>query len=144
MRKFWLAMALVVGIDQLAKYWVERTWPLGEGIELIPGLLDFIRVHNSGAAFGMLQGQGAIFIVSAFIVVGFGIYLTVSGKYQPLNLAIGIIAGGAIGNLIDRLRFGYVIDYFSVSFFPPVFNLADAAITLGSIYLFLVIWRWEE
>jgi len=144
MRKFWVALALVVGCDQLAKYWVEHTWSLGEGVELLPGLLDLIRVHNSGAAFGMLPGQGSIFIVSALIVVGFGIYLTISGKFRPLNLAMGIIAGGAVGNLIDRMRWGYVIDYFSISFFPPVFNLADIAITGGTILLFLVIWQWEE
>ncbi|MGE5454043.1 MAG: signal peptidase II [Methylocystaceae bacterium] len=144
MRKFWLALALVVGCDQLVKFMVESRWPLGEGFEIIPGLLDLVRVHNAGAAFGMLPGQGFIFVISALIVVVIGIYLALRGYYPPLNLAMGIIAGGAVGNLIDRLRLGYVIDYINVSFFPPVFNLADTAITAGTILLFLVIWQWED
>lgn len=143
MRKFWWALITVVIIDQLAKYGVEHLWSIGEGISLIPGLFEVVRVHNTGAAFGMLPGQGLVFIISAILVVGLGTYLAFSGKYQPINLAMGIIAGGAVGNLIDRLRFGHVIDYFSVSFFPPVFNMADVAITMGTVLLFLVIWKLE-
>lgn len=144
MRRFITALVLVVGIDQLAKYLVEHTWDLGQGKVIIPGLFELLRVHNTGAAFGMLPGQGLIFIASALIVVVLGCYLAYTGKYRPLNLAMGVIAGGAVGNLIDRIRWGYVIDYFSVSFFPPVFNMADVAITLGTIWLFLVVWQWED
>lgn len=144
MRRFVLMLLLVVGSDQLVKYWVESNWALDKGIEIIPGLLNFTRVHNVGAAFGMLPGKGTIFIISALIVVALGFYLAHNGKYRVLELPMGIITGGAVGNLIDRLHLGYVIDYFEVSFFPPVFNLADVAITVGTIYLFLVILKWED
>jgi len=128
----WSAAAIVTMIaaaDQLAKWLVERN-----GDHLPAMLFDHVGleiVHNSGASFSRFSGAGRLLtpVVAAVIVVILGLILRAPGRYVwPL----AILLGGAAANLIDRMRFGYVVDFVSVSVWPT-FNLADAAIAVGAI-----------
>ena len=133
-----LAAALVVGLDQLTKALVVDSIEVGERNEVLP-FLDFVHVQNDGVAFGFLgdSSQGIVLAVTfaaLALVVGWFAF----NRDRPLAwLAVGLLAGGAIGNLIDRLARDGVIDFID---FPawPSFNVADIAITLGAATLALI------
>jgi len=98
-------------------------------------------VENYGIAFGMFKNKVLFFIVTNCIIsaaVAFMIY-KYRNKSVPVTICLSLILGGAIGNVIDRIKFGYVIDYLSFTIFPPVFNLADSAIVVGAILLSLLL-----
>ena len=131
--------ATIVLTDQLLKLLVVFALKPVGAVTAIPHLLDLVYVENQGMAFGMLQNQRWFFIIATTIVMLFFIYLIVSGRiHSKLMWAAAIlIVGGGIGNLIDRIFLGYVIDYLQLSFFPPVCNFADYSISIG-VVLFLV------
>lgn len=130
--------ALVLILDQLTK-WLARDnlWEPPIRVEVF-GFLDFVPVENRGISFGLLQSEGGlgVWLISAFALVvsaGLGIWLYRTRRKWPA-LALGLIIGGALGNVIDRLRLGWVIDFidFHVNTWHwPAFNIADAAITVG-------------
>ena len=133
--------ALVALIDQIIKYFViTNLKPIGS-VEVIPGLFDLTYVENRGAAFGMLEDARWVFIIFTVITTLALIYLVLSRKFTSkwFSVSAVLIIGGGIGNLIDRIFLGYVIDYLSVSFFPPVCNFADYCITVGVILLAIFI-----
>ncbi|MBW2466460.1 MAG: lipoprotein signal peptidase [Deltaproteobacteria bacterium] len=139
--------ALVVVIDQLSKLWIMTSFTLHEQLTVIPGLFNLVYVTNTGAAFGFLAGDKSglrqiFFIGVAIVALGVIFYayghLKKQGKIFVYSL--GLIGGGAIGNLIDRLRFGSVVDFLDFylgNYHWPAFNAADSAITLG-VALFLL------
>ena len=137
----WMAGAiavLVVTLDQLTKAWIIAEIGSDAGrrvIDLLPGL-RFIFVRNTGSAFGLFQGQGSILLVLVFVAIGFlCVFFYRNARRDPLiALALGLQIGGATGNLIDRLRFGYVVDFIDFPRFPT-FNVADSAITIGTTLL---------
>lgn len=143
-----LVVVLVVA-DQLAKWAVRARLELGESLELIPGFLDFTRVHNSGAAFGMLNGvdlpyKAAVLAVVALVALtGVAVYATTLPASDWLaRLGLTCIVGGAAGNLIDRVTLGYVVDYVDAywrDWHFWAFNVADAAITIGAALMILDI-----
>ena len=106
---------------------------IGDTITIIPHLLHFTYVRNPGAAFGLLPYRTFFFVAVTLIVVVFMLvyYRALPESFNVLRTALALQLGGALGNLIDRLRFGQVIDFIDVKFFPPVFNLADSAIVIG-------------
>ena len=139
--------ALVVIIDQLTKLWIMTNFALHEQQNVIPGLFDLVYVTNTGAAFGFLAGSkswlrqvffvGVAMVALVVIVYAYG-HLKKQNKIFAYSL--GLIGGGAIGNLIDRLRFGSVVDFLDFylgSYHWPAFNVADSAITVG-VGLFLL------
>lgn len=134
-----LVMASVLIIDQLTKFIVESNLPLGgvwEPIPSISALFKFTHVANTGAAFGLFPSGGLIFAVAAVLVSIFIIYYnhTLAGNYVWTRVALGLMMGGALGNLIDRARLGYVTDF--LDFGPwPVFNVADMAVVGGVILM---------
>lgn len=132
----------VVLLDQFSKFYVHQSLSSGESIVLIKGILYITPVQNKGAAFGLLAGQQALFIIitliSIFLIAFY--YFKAKEAYQIFNLALGLELGGAIGNLIDRLRLGGVTDFINFRIWP-VFNIADAAIVLGVFFLILVSLR---
>jgi signal peptidase II len=138
-----LAVAvLVVVLDQVTKWLIVRE--LGPASEnhrtgLVRDALAFHYVENSGAAFGMLRGQTVVLAVAAAFVVGALIisYQRATHATWQLTAGLGLLLGGAIGNLIDRIRVGYVVDFIAVSAWPK-FNVADSAITVG---VFLIAWH---
>ena len=141
---FLVVLTLVVVFDQLSKLWVRSNLPQ---IELIPGFLDLVYVENSGSAFGLLANQTfllvTITIVSLIIIPLFFHYLSPSGTWGILSAAL--ILSGAVGNLIDRLRFGHVTDFIELHlkelFYWPAFNLADTAIVIGVITLIYSLYQ---
>ncbi len=124
---------LVLAIDQLTKAGIRAALDLNESLTIIPGVFDLARIQNTGAAFGMLPGRRELFIaVSMLMLVGVAIYWVRERPTEwPVVIALGLVVGGAVGNLIDRALVGRVTDFLAFSFFSPVFNIADSAIVVG-------------
>lgn len=137
---FATVLTLTLIIDQITKAAI-RAWmgPVGTSIALAGSWLRLTYVRNPGAAFGMLPEHRGVFIVVSFLVIlGIGLYVF---KMRPTRslvvVALGLVCGGAVGNLIDRLSFGMVTDFIEVRY-VPVFNAADSAISVG--VTMLVLW----
>ena len=136
-------IALVVALDQLTKLLVVKKFFLHETVKVVPGFFNLTYVRNPGAAFGILAGAQAYWRVAFFIVVSCAalavLALLVRKTEERLPLvAYAFVGGGAVGNLIDRVRFGEVVDFvdwYYKSYHWPAFNVADAAITLGVVLL---------
>lgn len=142
----WFGFAgLVIALDQLSKLWIESSLRLYQAIDLLP-FFRITHVRNQGAAFSFLSDaegwQRWLFVTISLVA---SVVLTIWLLKLPKNAiwqaaSIALILGGAIGNLIDRLAYGYVIDFLLVyyeSWYWPVFNLADSAITVGAVMLFI-------
>lgn len=141
-----LIIAAVIILDQFTKFLViTKLVPIGD-YNVIPGLLEFTYVENRGIAFGMFQDLRWFFVVATSIiaiVVLFFIFKMYK-KYFFYTICLSLIFGGAVGNIIDRIRFGYVTDFIHFSFFPPVFNIADSAVVVGAIALSIAILFTKE
>jgi signal peptidase II len=134
-------VALVVMLDQASKLLILRTMPLFKSIVVIPGLFSITHVHNPGGAFGFLAMNGSpwrhwMFLAAAVIALSMILYFHhQTPKTHPyLGFGLALIFGGAIGNLIDRLRFGEVVDFLDLyvaHLHWPTFNVADSAVTVG-------------
>ncbi len=138
---FFLVSLLVVTIDQLSKIGIRATLAPGETLFVVGSFLRLTQVHNTGIIFGLLQGHPFLFTVIISVVAGVTLLFVLffSHRFPFLGnkkgkLALGLVFGGAIGNLIDRLRFGYVTDFIDVGVWP-VFNIADSALTIGVVLL---------
>jgi signal peptidase II len=134
-----LVAAAVLALDQLTKAIVRSSMTLGESRRVIGGLLDISYVHNKGVAFGALAGGGAI--VAALTGVALGaivVYFVMRSRTAYLWLPVGMLLGGALGNLLDRARDGAVTDFIDPVWWPA-FNVADACIVLGVLGLLWVI-----
>jgi len=141
-----LIVVCVLFLDQLTKYSVVTFLETHRSLPVIGNFFYLTLVYNKGAAFGILQGQLLLFIIAACLAVVF-IYLSFrNGQYKQFSLqgvALSLILGGAVGNLIDRVRCGYVIDFLDFRIWP-VFNVADSAITVGAVLLGVAILRKER
>ena len=135
----WCLSAVVFVLDQLTKWLVRATMVPGEHHTLTPSFLHVSFVENTGAAFGLFKGQQWLFIGLSVAVLGWIGWAVARDRLgdRPLVWACALIFAGAFGNLIDRLRFGHVVDFIGVGIWP-VFNVADSAITVG---VALVLWR---
>ena len=141
-----IAVAVVI-VDQLSKLWIMATFSLHEQQDIIPGFFNLVYVTNTGAAFGFLAGSKTMLRQAFFVAVAIVALIIIVFAYGQLKrqgkifvYALGFIAGGAVGNLIDRLRFGSVVDFLDFylgSHHWPAFNAADSAITIG-VGLFLL------
>ena len=130
-----LAIALVVVVlDQVFKILVVNNIKPNGPVTVIDNLLDFVYVENKGAAFGMLANSRWIFIsITTLVLIGFIVALFKNKTNSKLfYISSALIIGGGVGNLIDRIYLGYVVDFLAVSFFPPVCNFADYAVTIGT------------
>jgi signal peptidase II len=134
--------AVVVIADQLTKAWLTSMLAPGERLEIVGDLLRFVHGQNSGALFGLFRDQALLFAIVSIGVVGLIVwYHGSSGRNTLLSLALGLLLGGAIGNMIDRFRFGYVIDWVDAGIGDLrfyTFNVADSAIT-GAILLLILL-----
>ena len=141
MQYLWMALftAGIVGVDQFTKYLTVANIPLHTEIPAIPGLFHLTYVQNTGAAFSSFEGQQWLFVL-VFAVFTAAIIWEFSGKRWPFTdlerwLVVSIYAGG-LGNMIDRIRLGFVVDMIEVDFMRfPVFNVADCFITCGCVLL---------
>ena len=138
----------VLVVDQVTKAVVSSSLKMYESRQIIPGFLNLIRVHNTGAAFGLLAGETSpgrtfFFLTVSFLALGVVLWmlLRLLPEQKMELVALSLIFGGALGNVIDRARLGEVVDFIDVyyrSHHWPAFNVADSAITLGVI---LLLWR---
>lgn len=133
--------AVLVVIDQVIKYFVSAyLQPIGS-VNVIDNLFSLTYVENKGVAFGMFSGMHWLFIALTSVLLAIIIFYMF--KKRPKGsffyICAALIIGGGVGNLIDRIFYGYVIDYISLSFFPPVCNFADYCITTGTILLVIYL-----
>jgi signal peptidase II len=154
-RFLWIAVVMIAA-DQLTKLWIERTMALGDSVAVLP-VLDIVRAHNTGAAFSFLATAGgwqrwAFSVLAVGVSIGIVVWLRSIARATHALLACGLslILGGAIGNVIDRIEHGYVVDFiyahWGVHYFPA-FNVADSAITIGAGLVILDAlreWRREQ
>jgi signal peptidase II len=137
----WLSLVLVasaaVAADQVTKQLVARTLQLGDAVELA-GPVSIHHVHNSGIAFGLFSSATSIVIaLTAVAVICLVLFFARSGRRHPLlPVALGLVLGGSVSNLLDRIRLGYVTDFLDLAYWPS-FNLADSFIVVGVALLFL-------
>lgn len=126
---------LIVAFDQITKYFAEKTLANGRIVSFIPKVVQFRYAENTGMAFSMLSGARWIFVALTIMVCGGVLYYLFSNKCKSLWLywSLGVVASGGIGNLIDRCRYGYVVDFIEPTFTDfAVFNIADCAVTCGA------------
>ena len=141
----WLGLsALVIVLDQLSKAWITHHFVFGESLRIL-GVFDLVLAHNTGAAFSFLHDAGGIqvwlFSIIAIVASLWIVWLLRRHSAQALfSLALSLILGGALGNLIDRIAYGYVVDFLHFHWnehYFPAFNVADSAITCGAFLLIL-------
>lgn len=144
-KTFYMILIFSVLLDQAAKYIVSKYIVLGSGFQLVNGLFFVTYVRNTGAAFGIFQGNNAFLIAvsSVFIMLlMFYVFLYIK-EDMFLQTSAALIAGGAIGNFIDRISRGYVVDFFDLKYFS-VFNTADIMINVGVVLLIIdILFRGE-
>lgn len=143
--KLMMVSGTIILADQISKMIILRSMPLYETIPVIPGFFNMTHIHNPGGAFGFMAGQGpevrsllflAMSSLAAVVIVFF--YLRTPAAYSWLSTALLLIFGGAIGNMIDRFRFGEVVDFldfYAGGYHWPAFNVADSGITVGMAIL---------
>ena len=145
-----IVAVVVLVLDQASKAWILSIWPepyTGE-IEIIPRWLELIYIRNTGVAFGLFSGVPQLFTITSLAIVAGAIwfYLThLPRAHAGLALSLGMIVGGALGNVIDRVRFGYVVDFiktFDGRF--AIFNVADSCVVVGVTLMALLLVREEN
>ena len=141
-----IILAILIGLDQIIKYWALNSLKEVNSIPVINNIFSLTYVENRGAAFGMLQNNQSIFILVAAVASCFGLYYLHSKKVNNLGkIGILLVISGAIGNLIDRVRLGFVVDYLDFHIiWSYVFNLADCFVVVGTILLCLYIITSKE
>ena len=149
-----LIVSSLIALDQVTKWQITRVMRLHESVTVLPGLFSITYIRNAGAAFGILAGSHAGFrlvffgLTSALALALLGtIYVRLSPADWAGRVSVSAILGGAVGNLIDRIRAGEVIDFLDFSLMGhhwPAFNVADAAITVGVGFLILHFFRHKD
>jgi signal peptidase II len=144
--EIWLPL-VIVAIDQLTKFLIRTTLPLHSEVPIVPGLVNFTHVQNTGAAFGFLNAADfpfkglVIAAIATAALIGVGVYsATLAHQQLAARVGLALIIGGAAGNLIDRITIGWVIDFVDVywrSWHFWAFNVADSAITVGVAIMIL-------
>lgn len=146
MRRVALIAALIAVLDQLTKWLVVRYISADQAVPMIGGFFQLVQWHNTGAAWGMLGGYNIVLaIVSALTILGIYFFRHTFGiEHPPAGWALGMIVGGIIGNLVDRVRFGHVVDFLDFHIGArhwPAFNIADSAICVGVALYIIVSWN---
>ena len=140
---YWIFSALLVGVDQLVKWWITDNLALGETKNLIPGILSLNHIRNTGAAWSMLEGKMWFFTIVTLIAVVVILTLMIKNREKGSRwfmIGLSLILAGAIGNFIDRIRLGYVVDMFQTDFMSfPIFNVADVTLVCGVICILIYI-----
>lgn len=141
---FWPVVLTILISDQGLKLWAEQGLKLGASVTVIPGFFSLTRVHNTGVAFGLAQGNNLLTGVLAAGILIFAGWLARDWDWNRrfVQVVSAMVGGGALGNLIDRVRLGYVLDFFDLhvrGWSWPAFNVADACISVG-VGLLVVSW----
>lgn len=143
---FWVIVILVVLVDQATKAAAIEVIADGNSV-LIPGIIDLVHVENTGAAFSIGEGNGVLFVIVALAFLIGSCSFVCREEELPLGIvaAVALIAGGGLGNMIDRLMNGSVTDFLSTAFMKfPVFNVADICVTVGVACAIIGYWIWDS
>lgn len=131
---FWIVMLLSILLDQFSKYYVSHHLPYLHAVPVIPGWFNLTYVHNFGAAFSMLQNQRWLFVSVALVAVtAIVIFRRRFAGDWLTQVSLGLVVAGTLGNMIDRIRVGYVVDFLDFHM-TTIFNVADAALTVGMVF----------
>ena len=139
--KYYLTAVLVIAVDQISKAVIRMTMHVGDSISILGDFFRLTYIRNSGAAFSMMSGQRIILVIVPIVGMIAALWYLHHhrGEHWTLYGSWTLIISGGIGNLIDRIAFGEVTDMFDFSIFPPVFNVADIAVTFGCALFILYI-----
>lgn len=138
---FSTALSIVI-LDQLTKFLVRQNLELNNSLPIISNVLHLTYITNTGSAFGLFKGFNAFFVLFLVIVVFTILYhlKKIKDSEKWLKFSVGLLLGGTIGNLIDRLLHGFVIDFIDFRIWP-VFNIADSAVTVSIVFLIFLLWK---
>ena len=145
-----LIVAVIIALDQISKYWVVNNIGPTDSISVIPDLIDFVYVKNTGAAFSFLADRtyGIIFLSCISIVFCIGVVwfmIKMKPQNKLLTISLALMLAGAFGNVIDRIARGYVVDFIEATFVKfPVFNVADIAITIGAVLVIIFVLFFDK
>ena len=133
---------IIVLLDQLAKFLIRKNFQLNESLPIIKNIFHITYATNTGSAFSLFQGYNIFFIIfSVFVIVAIFYFIKKIKENEKLTqFAIGLLLGGTIGNLIDRIIYGKVTDFIDFRIWP-VFNVADSAVTVSVILLIILLWE---
>ena len=136
-----IPIAIIVVLDQLSKLAIRSSMSPGDSISVIGNFFRITYYRNTGAALSSLEGQRALLIAfsSLAMIAAFVFLMMYKGRSKLLDWSLALIVAGGIGNLIDRIAFGYVTDMISFSIFPPIFNIADIAVTVGCALMIIFV-----
>ena len=143
---YYIIIIVLIAIDQAVKYFIRVSMELGETIPVIQDIFHITYISNTGAAFSIMQGQTAILIIIPVVLItamAAYIYKIRRSRHFTLLLALALICGGGLGNLIDRVRFGAVVDFIDFRVFP-IFNFADIFVCCGCGLLVLYVIFFEK
>lgn len=139
---------IIILLDQISKGLVDKYIELGESIKIVNKFFYLTNINNNGAAWGMLSGKTNLLIAITFVVIILLFYYLKDFKKNAFNIiAFGLLLGGIVGNLIDRLFLGYIKDFLELNIFGyhfPIFNIGDMSIVIGAILLIMAILSGEE
>ena len=146
---FGVLAAALLALDQWLKVWITANLPLGENMPFLPGFVELLTVHNYGAAWSSFSGQRVLLLGVTVVIIGAVLFVLARRIVRhPLGVAACcLVISGGVGNLIDRVRFGYVVDMFHFEFWPsyPVFNVADICVVCGAILgAIYYMWIYEK
>ncbi|SER63233.1 signal peptidase II [Salipaludibacillus aurantiacus] len=146
---YYIIAIVIIILDQVTKQLVVQNMEIRESIPIIENVLHLTSHRNAGAAFGILQGQLWLFFIATVVVVGVvAYYIQKATKGHPwFGVSLGLVLGGAIGNFIDRMLWGAVVDFIDVYIFNynyPIFNIADSALVAGVIMLMIHVFKEEK
>ncbi len=135
-----LLIVVLIGLDQISKIAVQHLLASQSSLALIDGIFHLTYVENRGAAFGLMQGKQLLFVIVALVVTVIGLRAIYKNEYGKIvNIAISMVIAGAIANLIDRVKLGYVVDFLDFRFiWNYVFNLADVMVIVGIVIMKMV------
>ncbi|MBR4074594.1 MAG: signal peptidase II [Firmicutes bacterium] len=144
---YYIAILALIGLDWLTKYWIQNSMALNDTIPVIDGIFHITYIHNYGAAFSILEGKQSFLLIVTGIamaaILGYMVVTQIKKKAQPMELwSLALILAGGIGNFIDRVRLGYVVDFFDFRIWP-IFNVADIAVCCGCGLLIFYVLIWE-
>lgn len=142
---FYILIFLIIVFDQISKYYIQTNMDLNNSIPVIERLFSITYIQNTGAAFSLLQGKTIILIlIQVFVILSIVVYVFIkkNSLHWTLKTSLALIVGGGIGNLIDRLRFGYVVDFLHFHFWP-IFNVADISVCIGCVLLIIYVFLIE-
>jgi signal peptidase II len=144
---YYILALLIIGIDQVTKYLTVLNIDLYEVVEVIPNILSWMYLRNTGAACSILEGQMWFFYIVTFVVVVVVVYYLQKYGSQSslLSLSLSFVLAGSVGNVLDRIRLGYVVDMIRVEFIDfPIFNVADMSLFIGVALLILYVFLDER